>query len=171
MKSLAGFLLLFSIMEKYSVVHGDEQVHLFRRTVECPTGWTAIKDRCFSFVAIAKTWAAAEKHCLSLGANLASVHSKEDYQEIQTLIFKAANKIITAWIGGSDAQEDNIWFWSDGSPVTFTNWCPGQPNGLIRQNCIQMNYSKKLCWDDVKCSLKLPSVCVKKNSPPTEAAA
>ncbi|XP_023201663.1 type-2 ice-structuring protein-like [Xiphophorus maculatus] len=171
MKSLAVFLLLFSIMEKYSPAHGDEQVHLFRRTVECPSDWTAFNNRCFRFVADAKTWAGAEKNCMSLGGNLASVHSKEDYHQIQTLIFKASRKPSITWIGGSDAQESKIWLWSDGTPMTYTNWCPGQPNGFFRQKCIQMNYSKKVCWDDVKCSLKLPSVCVKRNSPATEAAA
>uniref|UniRef100_A0A3B5LQL2 C-type lectin domain-containing protein n=1 Tax=Xiphophorus couchianus TaxID=32473 RepID=A0A3B5LQL2_9TELE len=128
MKSLAVFLLLFSIMEKYS---------------PCPSDWTAFNNRCFRFVADAKTWAGAEKNCMSLGGNLASVHSKEDYHQIQTLIFKASRKPSITWIGGSDAQESKIWLWSDGTPMTYTNWCPGQPNGFFRQKCIQMNYSSK----------------------------
>uniref|UniRef100_A0A3B5LD19 C-type lectin domain-containing protein n=1 Tax=Xiphophorus couchianus TaxID=32473 RepID=A0A3B5LD19_9TELE len=74
-------------------------------TVECPSDWTAFNNRCFRFVADAKTWAGAEKNCMSLGGNLASVHSKEDYHQIQTLIFKASRKPSITWIGGSDAQE------------------------------------------------------------------
>uniref|UniRef100_A0A3B5LKF6 C-type lectin domain-containing protein n=1 Tax=Xiphophorus couchianus TaxID=32473 RepID=A0A3B5LKF6_9TELE len=120
-----------------------KQVNLFRRTVECPSDWTAFNNRCFRFVADAKTWAGAEKNCMSLGGNLASVHSKEDYHQIQTLIFKASRKPSITWIGGSDAQESKIWLWSDGTPMTYTNWCPGQPNGFFRQKCIQMNYSSK----------------------------
>ncbi|XP_016520470.1 type-2 ice-structuring protein-like isoform X2 [Poecilia formosa] len=166
MKLLAVFFLF--IMEKCSLAH--EKVHLFRRSVECPTDWTAINDRCFRYVADIKTWAAAEKHCLTLEANLASVHSQEDNDQLQTLIFTATRKSKEAWIGGSDGQETNIWLWSDGSPMTYTNWCPGQPNNaLTLQHCIQMNYSKKKCWDDVKCSALLPSICVRKNLPPAEA--
>uniref|UniRef100_A0A3B3WY16 C-type lectin domain-containing protein n=1 Tax=Poecilia mexicana TaxID=48701 RepID=A0A3B3WY16_9TELE len=126
----------------------SEQVNLLRRSVECPTDWTAINDRCFRYIADVKTWAAAEKHCLYLGANLASVHSQEDNHHLQTLIFTATRK-------------------SNKQPVHF-----GQPNNAFRlQHCIQMNYSKKKCWDDVKCSTLLPSICVKKNSPPKGAEA
>ncbi|XP_008434299.2 ladderlectin-like isoform X1 [Poecilia reticulata] len=170
MKLLAVVLLLFSIMEKCSLAHGDEQVHLFRRSIECPTDWTAINDRCFRFIADVKTWAGAEKHCLTLDANLASVHNQEDNDQLQTLIFTATRKSKEAWIGGSDAHESNVWLWSDGTPMTYTNWCPGQPNNALNvQHCIQMNYSKKKCWDDVKCTTLLPSICIKKNTPPAEA--
>uniref|UniRef100_A0A3B3THU4 C-type lectin domain-containing protein n=1 Tax=Poecilia latipinna TaxID=48699 RepID=A0A3B3THU4_9TELE len=68
----------------------------------CPTDWTAINDRCFRYVADVKTWAAAEKHCLYLGANLASVHSQEDNHHLQALIFTATRKSNKAWIGDLD---------------------------------------------------------------------
>ncbi|XP_014835616.1 PREDICTED: ladderlectin-like, partial [Poecilia mexicana] len=68
------------------------------------------------------------------------------------------------WIGGSDAQEDNNWFWIDGTPFLYTNWCPGEPNnyGGRKQDCLQINFGDHKCWDDVQCYFPKPSVCAKK---------
>uniref|UniRef100_A0A3B3Z4F7 C-type lectin domain-containing protein n=1 Tax=Poecilia mexicana TaxID=48701 RepID=A0A3B3Z4F7_9TELE len=90
------------------------------------------------------TWANAEKNCLSMGANLASVRNAYEYRRIQALIRAASRNSREAWLGGSDAQQERTWLWSDGSPMRYTNWCPGEPNnGGGSQHCLQMNYSGK----------------------------
>lgn len=40
-----------------------------------------------------------------MGANLASVHSLQEYQAIQGLLMSATRAYTIAWLGGSDAQE------------------------------------------------------------------
>lgn len=32
------------------------------------------------------------------------------------------------WIGLSDEDQDGMWQWVDGKPLTFANWTPGQPD-------------------------------------------
>ncbi|XP_031161844.1 type-2 ice-structuring protein-like isoform X1 [Sander lucioperca] len=126
----------------------------------CPASWNKHNDRCFLYVPRALDWADAEKNCLSLKGNLASVHSVEEYQFIQTMITQQSHGNPITWIGGTDSQKNNVWFWSDGRPFYFTFWCAGEPNnGGGNQNCIEMNYGVHNCWDDVQCSSTLPSVC------------
>uniref|UniRef100_A0A3B3YF99 C-type lectin domain-containing protein n=2 Tax=Poecilia mexicana TaxID=48701 RepID=A0A3B3YF99_9TELE len=109
------------------------------------------------------TWADAEKNCLSMGANLASVHNEYEYHQVQNLIAAAGHGPKKAWIGGSDAEQEKTWLWSDGSPMIYTNWCRGQPdNWKDNQHCLQMNYSDAKCWDDMWCTHWNPSVCAKK---------
>ncbi|XP_014835682.1 PREDICTED: ladderlectin-like, partial [Poecilia mexicana] len=110
----------------------------------CPPGWTKINGRCFRYVAIPMTWANAEKNCLSMGANLASVHNAYEYRRVQALIRAATCSCREAWLGGSDAQQERTWLWSDGSPMRYTNWCRGEPNNYKgSQHCLQMNWTGK----------------------------
>ncbi|XP_024143278.2 ladderlectin-like, partial [Oryzias melastigma] len=102
-------------------------------------------------------------NCRSMGGNLASVHSIDEYHEIQTLIMSATHEPKKIWIGGSNAQEDDVWLWSDGSTFRYTNWCSGEPNNRRkRQHCLQMNHSSGKCWDDVECWSERPYICAKK---------
>uniref|UniRef100_A0A3B3USW4 Ladderlectin-like n=1 Tax=Poecilia latipinna TaxID=48699 RepID=A0A3B3USW4_9TELE len=168
MKLLTVSILLFALLA-LSCAAGTSlwtiQNHVVKRTTSCPSGWTLYRSRCFRYFSSAYTWAQAERNCISMGGNLASVHSSEEYHEIQSLIMRATYAMKVTWIGGSDATEVSTWSWSDGSLMTFTNWCPGEPNnGGWNQDCMQMNYSGEKCWDDYRCSFSLPSVCVLKNS-------
>lgn len=43
-----------------------------------------------------------------MGGNLASVHSSEDYYDIQSLIRRVTHELKETWIGGSDAAEVSI---------------------------------------------------------------
>uniref|UniRef100_A0AAX7TTW8 C-type lectin domain-containing protein n=1 Tax=Astatotilapia calliptera TaxID=8154 RepID=A0AAX7TTW8_ASTCA len=137
--------------------------HLVKRSSDCPGGWTLLSGRCFLYIPRRTTWAKAEKNCLVMGANLASVHSSTEYHGIQHLIVTASHDYQETWIGGSDAQENKAWLWTDGKPFDYSNWCPGEPNNFWRnQHCLQINHSGSKCWDDIACSKSRPSVCVKK---------
>ncbi|XP_023256783.1 C-type mannose receptor 2-like [Seriola lalandi dorsalis] len=104
-----------------------------------------------------------QRNCRSMGANLASVHSTQDYHQIQWLILSATHQHKDKWIGGSDTEEENIWFWSDGSPFHYTNWCHGEPsNSHGREGCLQMNFGGQKCWNDERCYIHFPSICVKR---------
>ncbi|XP_051258056.1 galactose-specific lectin nattectin-like isoform X2 [Dicentrarchus labrax] len=130
--------------------------HVVKRAT-CASGWSVCGGRCFRFFPTATTWSEAERACLALGANLASVHSRADNEWVWGLI---NNK--PAWIGGSDAQQNNIWLWSDGTRVGYTNWCTGEPNNNQgRQHCLHINWDGKKCWDDVECFIRRGYICAK----------
>ncbi|XP_045920215.1 ladderlectin-like [Micropterus dolomieu] len=137
--------------------------HVVKMSTSCPEGWTDFNDRCFLYVPRFMTWTAAERNCISMGGNLASVHNIQEYHQIQAMILRETQNQGLAWIGGSDAQQEGVWFWSDGKPFNFSHWCPGEPsNAGGRQNCLQMNYSDNKCWDDQQCDVDpIPSVCVR----------
>uniref|UniRef100_A0A3Q3LT98 Ladderlectin-like n=1 Tax=Mastacembelus armatus TaxID=205130 RepID=A0A3Q3LT98_9TELE len=89
----------------------------------------------------------------SLDANLASVRDSQEYGAFQNLI--GQNK--AAWIGGTDAQQGK-WRWTDGTPLTYTNWG--------NEDCLHLNAEGKSpnCrwfWNDLDCETPLPSVCAK----------
>ncbi|XP_028420438.1 ladderlectin-like isoform X1 [Perca flavescens] len=138
--------------------------HLVKRATSCPSGWSEVNGRCFQYFPTAMTWAKAEKNCQSLGGNLASVHNIFEYREIQRIMATTLSiKSKEAWIGGTDAQEEGVWLWSDSSLFSYQNWCPGEPsNWRGSQHCLQMNFGEGKCWDDVGCSALLPFVCSKK---------
>uniref|UniRef100_A0A3B3TZ68 Ladderlectin-like n=1 Tax=Poecilia latipinna TaxID=48699 RepID=A0A3B3TZ68_9TELE len=73
--------------------------------LDCPAGWSWFEHRCFVFVPYQMTWAAAEKHCLSMDSHLASYHSREEYNFIRNLIHKATGKHTTSWVGGYDSAQ------------------------------------------------------------------
>ncbi|XP_038577415.1 type-2 ice-structuring protein-like isoform X2 [Micropterus salmoides] len=139
-----------------------QESRVVKRSPCCPEGWTAFNSRCFLYVAKAMSWAVAETNCQFLGGNLASVHNIQEYQEIQRTIVKDSHNQGETWIGGSDAEQEGFWFWSDGTPFSFTQWCPGQPDNFQgHQNCLLMNFSDLKGWDDRGCEAQFPSVCVR----------
>uniref|UniRef100_A0A674BQI4 C-type lectin domain-containing protein n=1 Tax=Salmo trutta TaxID=8032 RepID=A0A674BQI4_SALTR len=113
------------------------------------------------FVKTAMTWPKAERHCQLLGeklkpvrntvkylgANLASVHSYEEFRFLQAVVLINTGSFPLTWIGGYDAvqakvEKDRLWFWSDGSKFDHESWAEGEPTNHYgaREPCIQMNF-------------------------------
>ncbi|XP_063040772.1 ladderlectin-like [Engraulis encrasicolus] len=131
-------------------------------TLPCPDGWEQYGERCYKFISTARSWAEAERFCVLLGGNLASVHSIAEYHYIQGLIVTATHGAPLTWLGGTDAQQESIWLWSDGSRLTFLHWHPGQPDNYRGvEHCLQINFGGGLLWSDLVCSTLLPSVCAR----------
>ncbi|KAK6291659.1 hypothetical protein J4Q44_G00374440 [Coregonus suidteri] len=136
----------------------------------CPRGWTDYGSRCFKFVKTARTWPEAERHCNSLGANLASLHSSEEAQFLQGLVFSKTGSFTPTWIGGMEdfrelVGEDRLWIWSDGANFDYQNWNQGEPNDNGgREQCIVMNFGGEQGWNDLECGNVLPSVCSQRTS-------
>ncbi|XP_038587387.1 ladderlectin-like isoform X2 [Micropterus salmoides] len=140
-----------------------QESHVVKRATVCPNDWTPFNGRCYLFVQQPMIWALAERNCHSLGGNLASVQNSKESGVIQAVmtLSNTQNQIV-AWLGGSDAQQEGHWFWSDGTPFHFGQWCPGQPdNAGGRQNCVVFNFRDAKCWDDAACDVQYPSICVR----------
>ncbi|XP_048015912.1 galactose-specific lectin nattectin-like [Megalobrama amblycephala] len=126
----------------------------------CTEGWTAYGCRCFKFFSNLQTWTRAEKACLDYDGNLASVHNHLEYMFLQNLIRHATQGAPKTWIGGSDAAEEGVWFWSDGTKMNYQIWSPGEPNNNYNEDCLEMNFANGN-WNDEKCHEKRPFMCVK----------
>ncbi|XP_041634977.1 ladderlectin-like [Cheilinus undulatus] len=145
---LAVFLLLCAVM---ALTHAADNGLVVQSVALCPSGWARYNNRCFLFVPTAMSWANAERHCQAQDGNLASVHSNVEYHFIQGMILKQTQTFPNTWLGGSDAEQDGTWLWSDGSHFTYANWCPGEPNDANGpQSCFRMNVGEKfnVFWKD-----------------------
>jgi hypothetical protein len=67
------------------------------------------------------------------------------------------------WIGGSDLKEGQ-WLWNeDFSPMKYTNWNYGEPNGGRSENCVNyMNQQYNGEWNDNPCGSSMLFLCKKK---------
>ncbi|XP_071328859.1 galactose-specific lectin nattectin-like, partial [Trachinotus anak] len=132
-----------------------------KNTPNCPPGWTQFGSRCFIHFFEAKSWISAERYCISIGGNLASVHSAEEHAFIRDMIHRGSGRYRETWIRGFDAVQEGVWMWSDGSRFNYIRWAYGQPNNLGgAEHCIQMNRRRNF-WGDEHCSVTNPFVCSK----------
>ncbi|XP_026181801.1 ladderlectin-like [Mastacembelus armatus] len=123
----------------------------------CEVHESSEKNRCFTYVPRAMSWADAQKNCRSLDANLASVLDSREDRLIQKMIGDGT----AAWLGGTDAKQEGNWSWTDGTPFRYTNWAPGQPdNWQGNENCLHITAEGKM-WNDLNCDQLLPSFCIK----------
>ncbi|KAL7382488.1 hypothetical protein ABVT39_023298 [Epinephelus coioides] len=123
----------------------------------CPMFWYSFNGRCYKYISTRFTWADAELHCVSEGANLVSIHSQDEENFVRSLVSNFDPVQGSTWIGLSDTQREGRWMWSDGTAVDFTFWYSGMPNGGDSQNCVHKNYATQ--WNDYQCSYGFPSVC------------
>ncbi|XP_074479970.1 ladderlectin-like isoform X2 [Sebastes fasciatus] len=136
--------------------------HMVKWSSSCSSGWTGFRGRCFLYVPTPMTWANAERHCQYHGGNLASVQSFNEQHLIQSVILSVTHDYPLAWLGGSDAQQEGTWFWSDGKPFRFNYWNRGQPDNLKNQDYLLMNFGDQKKFDDQPCSRLKPFVCATK---------
>ena len=118
-------------------VLGPEQTRCYRVS-EADAGWQSARDQCFG-------WQGA----------LVRVDTAEEDQFIGTLVN------VNQWLGASDVVIDNIFVWTDGSPVVFGNWGPSQPDRFPGPDCIEKRDSAGGLWFDQPCDNARAFVCEK----------
>ena len=123
---------------------------------KCPYGWKNFGVRCHKFFSEAVSWVTAEKNCLSLDAHLASVHSQIEQDFLLSLLPSSSTR---CWFGAHDGNDKGHWLWTDGTPLDYTNWGPGQPSS-DNENCGEFNLNPNL-WNDARCSHTFAYVCAK----------
>ncbi|KAM4528248.1 uncharacterized protein PAE49_000185 [Odontesthes bonariensis] len=131
----------------------------------CAVGWTAKPHfrNCYKLFhnvnwSMKKSWGAAHEDCATRGANLVSIHNQEE-EEFLSLYSKGSSK----WIGLKHNPIEGGYSWSDGTPLSHTNWGPGEPNNHEgREECVEMvsnaNGSFSV-WNDLNCDAHQDWIC------------
>ena len=76
----------------------------------------------YTFNANSVTWTAAEATAVTAGGHLASIPS----QQVQSALVDTFGQS-GYWVGLNDAATEGTFAWSDGTPLTYTNWYQGSP--------------------------------------------
>ncbi|EDL21951.1 low affinity immunoglobulin epsilon Fc receptor isoform E [Mus musculus] len=111
----------------------------------CPKNWLHFQQKCYYFGKGSKQWIQARFACSDLQGRLVSIHSQKE----QDFLMQHINKK-DSWIGLQDLNMEGEFVWSDGSPVGYSNWNPGEPNnGGQGEDCVMMRGSGQ--WNDAFC--------------------
>ncbi|XP_052024416.1 low affinity immunoglobulin epsilon Fc receptor isoform X3 [Apodemus sylvaticus] len=111
----------------------------------CPKDWLHFQQKCYYFGKGSKQWIQARFTCSDLGGRLVSIHSQKE----QDFLMQHSNKE-DSWIGLQDLNMEGEFVWTDGSPLSYSNWNPGEPNnGGQGEDCVMMRGSGQ--WNDAFC--------------------
>ena len=83
----------------------------------CGTDWAAFNQSCFKLVLNYSDIEECRQDCMVGGGDLASIHSKEENDFIETLM-----KDDLVLFGGRIAERDGEFSWIDGSDWDFDYW-------------------------------------------------
>uniref|UniRef100_A0AAQ6ANF3 C-type lectin domain-containing protein n=1 Tax=Amphiprion ocellaris TaxID=80972 RepID=A0AAQ6ANF3_AMPOC len=124
------------------------------RTWKCGT-WTAdpFNDFCYLFNFLSqRTWSDARADCVNQGGDLLSITEPFEQAFIQGMTFTLNPTGISLWMGGHDSVTEG-YSWSDGTPLSHTNWGYGEPNNHEgREECVEMVSSTngtQSWWNDL----------------------
>lgn len=101
----------------------------------------------------AMTGSAAQSFAQNLGANLVSIQSQAENDCILNSL-STLGQTGVIWIGFSDEVSEGNFVWYDQSPITYTNWAPGEPNQSGNEDCVQIypTGANPGMWNDLSCT-------------------
>jgi len=74
------------------------------------------------------SWTAARAEAVSLGGDLVTINDAAENAWVFAQFGAFGGVDRNLWIGLNDVAVEGTFVWSNGEPVTFTNWSPGEPN-------------------------------------------
>ncbi|XP_035247102.1 macrophage mannose receptor 1 [Anguilla anguilla] len=136
----------------------------------CPSGYISWKKNCYKLAEEPKTWEAAQEACEQEKGNLASIDQSYDQAFVAGVVLQGKSD---AWIGLRRQENGDSYTWTDGWPVYFTHWGPGEPSNHAGEGCVSMHASLHLhgLWNDTDCRSAKRYLCkiTSEKPPPTPA--
>ncbi|KAI2810116.1 IgE binding [Blomia tropicalis] len=128
--------------------------------------WYRFGDKCFKYHndLVGANFHNAITICLhTYHAQVATIHSDEEAQFINSLLFKVHKSKFSAWIGLMRINNSSF-IWMDRSPLNYTNWAPNEPNNWNSKNycvVISSETDHRGKWYDVSCTSTYVVICEK----------
>jgi len=163
MRSVCVSLLLLLLFTSVILIQGssDEEVGSqddsnFSNLKSFPEGYKYDEEsrRAFKLHNEMKNWHDAQQTCQTEGGNLVTV----DTPKINNILKSERGRL---WIGASDLKEEGIFVWTNGKPLSYNNWAPGEPNNYGRrgEDCVEVNFRAPGLWNDNGCNKKRKFMC------------
>lgn len=119
----------------------------------CTGGTLDGAGHCFLYHPGALAWSAAEAACVADGSHLAIITDATQNAVVLGII----GTTDPAFLGATDAVTEGTFRWTDGTPLTFTNFNAGEPNngaGTHEEDCLVMRVDATRAgeWDDRPCA-------------------
>ena len=115
----------------------------------------AAQTRCYQVATVRATWQVARADCTGRGGNLVKVETAAEDQLMAQLVSE------DMWLGASDTAQENVFVWTDGSPILFGNWGAAQPDRFPGPDCVQKRSTDGRQWFDQPCDNQWLYVCEK----------
>ncbi|KAK4324769.1 hypothetical protein Pmani_004609 [Petrolisthes manimaculis] len=135
---------------------------------DCPSFFVGVGGLCLSFMTWAdQTWAEARQSCHGLGGELADLTDIEDLRAIYLYLHQEGIASHSFWLGGSDEAVEDLWIWTDGTPVPrgvpfwgITNdHLTIEPEGGSSENCLLLNAEGFHYFRDASCDSLMNPLC------------
>ncbi len=123
---------------------------LARECVGCPMEGLLTEDsRCYVAIGEDSTWEQARQGCIAFGSGFELARIDDDDEND---LLEDATDGDDYWIGGNDIEQEGDFRWSNGDPIEFFNFGPGQPSdpGIFGEDCILFDGGDGE-WDDRDC--------------------
>ncbi|CAL4162746.1 unnamed protein product [Meganyctiphanes norvegica] len=138
----------------------DDKMDINLKKISCPALFVPVSGLCLAFLTFAdQTWAEARQTCSSLGGGLAKLTLPQHLRDIYIYINQQGLSEDSFWIGGSDAETEGVWLFTDGSAVPSGTpfWGVGivpvqEPDGDTLENCLLLNADGQYYFRDFDCN-------------------
>ena len=124
---------------------------------DCQRSWYKLGCKCYQLSNVKGSWNKSRKFCVSHGADLVVVDSKEEMDYINRWL---GGHI---WLGATDEASEGSWRWVDGTVLSAANpsWSGGKPDGGKEKNCLRRDWGQQpnIKWTDESCEDDLYGLC------------
>ncbi|XP_053539216.1 secretory phospholipase A2 receptor isoform X3 [Ictalurus punctatus] len=119
--------------------------------------WVFYRGAEYYLASQAFPWEVVLFACKMMGADLLSLHSKEELAFIKERMMKAAHSTAEWWIGLTADSAHDGFRWTDGTALDYENWKSGMPLRQPGQKCVSMSLTG--AWSTGRCMDLHGSVC------------